>query len=351
VTGGTGLLGGATVEALAGERVIALSRHGAGGWRSGGPRGGRAISTLLAPRTGHVVSGSQASGATHLIGDVTDPRLGLAHDAYRELAARVDVVVHCAGVSDYTTPRRVTEAVNVGGTRNVAAFASCARAAFYHVSSGYIRARGTAVNGRWGAQIYLDSKREAEDAARACETLTAIIRPSIVFGHSRDGSSPSFQGLHRLVAALLEDRLPLLPFAPRTRVDFLPRDTVGALIARLVSGGFRGEYWLTAGADALSFGRVVEIALACGEELGIDVHPPRFVTREMIERLIKPVGGEAVARRLDVLLALTSHMLEEPLPCSLGPADAVELEDVLRRGVEYWSAAQDLRPVAGRVHA
>jgi nucleoside-diphosphate-sugar epimerase len=347
VTGGTGLVGDAIAQALAGASVIALSRHGAEGWGSDGPDGGRAISTLSPRRSGHVVSGSDAQGVTHLTGDVTQPRMGLPRSAYRKLAARVDVVVHCAGVSDFTTPRRVTDALNVNGTRHAAAFAADARAGFYHVSTGYIRARGTAVRGRWGAEIYLNSKREAEGHARACKTFAAIIRPSIVFGHSQDGSSPSFQGLHRLIATMLENRMPLLPFPPHTRVDFLPRDIVGGVIARLVLDEFLGEYWLTAGADAPTFSRVIEILAAFGENLGIDVRSPRFVTRDMIERLIKPVGGKAVARRVDVLLALTSHFTEESLPCSRGPADAVDLERALRRGIEYWSESHGAHAVAG----
>jgi nucleoside-diphosphate-sugar epimerase len=248
------------------------------------------------------------------------------------------VVVHAAGVSDFTTPRRVTDALNVEGTRHVARFAEHARAPLYHVSTGYVEKRGTSVRGRWGAEVYLDSKREAERIAQACPTIAAVVRPSIVFGHSRDGSTPSFQGLHRLVGMMLENRMPLLPFSPRTRVDFLPRDVIGGVVARLVLTGFEGEYWLTAGEDALTFGRVVELLLGFGHELGAELQSPRFVTQDMIDRLIKPAGGEAVARRVDLLLALTSHHVEEALPSSLEDADRVDLEDVLLKAARYWAA-------------
>jgi nucleoside-diphosphate-sugar epimerase len=343
VTGGTGLLGEAVIQALDGATAISLSRHGAGGWESGGPRDRRSISALLPQHSGHVVSGSRARDVAHVNGDVTQPRLGLSPSVYDELSNRVTAVVHCAGVSDFTTPRGVTDALNVQGTRHAAAFAERAGVALYHVSSGYVRARGTAVNGRWGAEVYLDSKRRAERLALRCKTFAAILRPSIVFGHSLDGSSPSFQGLHRLIGMMLDNRMPLLPFPPGTRVDFLPRDLVGRVMARLVMEGFTGEYWLTAGTDAPTFGRVVEILVEFGHGLGIGMHPPRFVTRDMIERLLKPAGGEAVARRLDVLLALTSHMMEEPLPCSRGPAEPVDLETTLRRSAAYWGERHGLR--------
>ncbi len=344
VTGGTGLVGRATVEAFAGTPVISLSRHGAEGWRDGAPRTHRSVSALLPDRHGHVVAGGEGELVEHVVGDVTEARLGLSDAAYAELADRVDVVLHAAGVSDFTTPRRVTDSLNVAGTRNVARFAADARAPLYHVSTGYVAKRGTSVRGRWGAAVYLDSKRESERIARACPTFTAIVRPSIVFGHSRDGTTPSFQGLHRLVGMMLENRMPLLPFSPATLVDFLPRDVVGGVTARLVRERFEGEFWLTAGTDALTFGRVVELLLEFGRTRGFDPDAPRFVTQDMIDRLIKPAGGEAVARRVDILLALTSHHVEEPLPSSLEERDRVDLEDLLRRGAAFWADSQGVKP-------
>lgn len=339
VTGGTGLLGGAVLDALAddpGLAVVSLSRHGARGWSAGVAHGGRAASGLLSGGR-HVVGASASVRAEHVQGDVTHPRLGLADAAYEALAARVDVVLHAAGVTDYTTPRAATEAVNVAGTRHVARFAERAHAPLYHVSSGYVRAQGSAVRGRFGAQVYLDSKRAAEGAAGDCATLAAIVRPSILFGHSVDGSSPSFQGLHRLVGMVLEAQLPLLPFGLETRVDFLPRDVVGRALARCVRERCEGELWLTAGAAAPTFGRVVELLVELAAARGRAVEPPRFVSREMVERLVKPAGGPALARRVDLLLALTSHFGAEPLPSSLPLGGAQELEEALRRGASWWA--------------
>ncbi len=338
VTGGTGLLGSAVLDAFADDAalgVVSLSRHGARGWSAGVPHGSRAASGLL-PGGGHVV-GAASAGTEHVEGDITDAHLGLAGADYEQLARRVDVVLHAAGVTDYTTPRAVVEAVNVDGTRHVARFAERAHAPLYHVSTGYVRAQGSSVRGRFGAQVYLDAKRAAEAVACECATLAAIVRPSILFGHSVDGSSASFQGLHRLVGMVLEEQLPLLPFGPETRVDFLPRDVVGRALARCVQERLEGELWLTAGTTAPTFGRVVELLVELAAARGRDVEPPRFVSRDMIERLVKPAGGPALARRVDLLLALTSHFGTEPLPSSLHLAGAQELEETLRRGASYWT--------------
>lgn len=335
VTGGTGLVGGAIVDALQDVPTLSLTRHGSAGWQSEAPRAGRSAAGLLPGHHGHLVTGGP-EGISHVLGDVTLPQLGLSDQQYGEFAESVDIVVHAAGVTDFTTPRRRTDALNVDGTRHVVDFARRAEAVLYHVSTGYIRAQGTSLRGRWGAEVYLESKRMAERLVEQSGLDVCIVRPSIVFGHSKTGATPSFQGLHSLISMMLENRLPLLPFEPTTRVDFLPCDLVGEVTARLVREGYRGEFWLTAGHDALPTGRIVDLTVEYGRSVGLTLDAPRFVSRDMIDRLIKPAGGDAVARRVDILLALTSHFSQEPLPSSLRDDERCDLETVFRRGVQYW---------------
>jgi nucleoside-diphosphate-sugar epimerase len=339
VTGGTGLVGQAIIEALDhGAEAISLTRHGSDGW-SAGRSGGGSAAGLVPSLHGHVVARVPAAErARHVRGDVTQPRLGLGDGEYERLAQEVDVVVHSAGVSDFTTPRRTTYALNLDGARNVAAFAEDADAPLYHVSSGYVNANGTSLGGRWGAEVYIGSKRAAEEAVRDCRMLAAVVRPSIVWSHSRTGWTPSFQGLHRLVGMMFENKLPLLPFGPQTRVDFLPHDTIGATIAELVRTEFDGEHWLTAGERAMPFGRCVDLVLELGERLGLELDCPRFIDPEMIDRLIRPAGGETVSRRVDLMLALTTHFSsQDVLPSSLSGDEVPDLELAFVRGAEHWA--------------
>jgi nucleoside-diphosphate-sugar epimerase len=351
VTGGTGLVGQAILGALEGVEAISLTRHGVDGWSDGRPASGGSAAGLIPGLHSHTVARVPAAErAEHVCGDVTQPRFGLTDADYAALAERVDVVIHSAGVSDFTTPRRTTYRLNLDGARNVAAFAEVARAPLYHVSTGYVNASGTSVGGRWGAEVYIGSKRAAEEAVRECPMLAAIVRPSIVWSHSRTGWTPSFQGLHRVVGMMFESKLPLLPFEADTRVDFLPHDTVGTVIAELVRDEFQGEHWLTAGAHAMRFGRCVELVLELGERIGLEPDPPRFIDPDMIDRLIRPAGGAAVSRRVDLMLALTTHFSSQPLlPSSLSDGQVPDLEAAFVRGAEHWAERHGYAPRAGAV--
>jgi len=84
---------------------------------------------------------------------------------------------------------------------------------------------------------------------------------------------------------------------------------------------------------------------------GRELEPPRFVTQEMIDRLLRPMGGAALARRLDLLLALSSHLTAEPLPCSLRDAGEPELERVLLRTMAHWAQRTGWAPSRDAVPA
>jgi len=65
-------------------------------------------------------------GVTTVQGDIREPMLGLARQAYAALAAEVDVVIHCAAVTEFYRTNASLEATNIAGTGHVAAFAAAA---------------------------------------------------------------------------------------------------------------------------------------------------------------------------------------------------------------------------------
>ena len=125
-----------------------------------------------------LVHRSPVSGpnVTTALGDIAKPRLGLAEQAYGELAAKVDAVIHCAAITDFNRADGSLETTNVTGTQNVAAFAAAANAVLYHISTAFVH---TKVDGGRGhtAIGYASSKRAAEEVVQSSGAPHVILRP------------------------------------------------------------------------------------------------------------------------------------------------------------------------------
>src|SRR6516165_672959 len=90
-----------------------------------------------------LVHRSPVSGpnVTTALGDIAKPGLGLAEQAYEELAAKVDAVIHCAAITDFNRADGGLETTNITGTQNVAGFAAAANAVLYHVSTAFVNTK------------------------------------------------------------------------------------------------------------------------------------------------------------------------------------------------------------------
>ena len=146
VTGGTGVVGTATVTALvdAGHAVRLLSRHARADSRQW-PAGVEA-------RPGNVTDAASLHGA----------------------ADGCDVVVHLVAIVDEVPPDATFERINVGGTRNVLAEAQRAG----NVRVVYVSSLGADV----GESDYHVSKRRGEELTRAYPGPWTILRPGNVYG-------------------------------------------------------------------------------------------------------------------------------------------------------------------------
>ena len=112
---------------------------------------------------------------TTVLGDVAKPMLGLAEQAYAELATRVDTVIHCAAITDFSRNAGSLEATNVAGTEQVALFAAAAGAVLYQVSTAFVH---TTVDGDRGRTAigYAASKSAAEQVVRSSGVPYVISR-------------------------------------------------------------------------------------------------------------------------------------------------------------------------------
>lgn len=330
LTGASGVVGGALLEQLQDEPVICLTHR-------------RLPERRVACEAG----------------DLTQPRLGLTPVAYRDLAARVGVVIHCAAITDFTAGTTTTQDVNVKGTARILEFAAEAGAVLHYVSTAFVHR--TQLTPAYAPEAiakpdhYLMSKVAAERLVKQAELPGTVIRPSIVSGDARTGRIVRFQGLHSLVLALLRDSLPFLPITEQARIDWVPQDHLAAAIAGLVGCDVRhGEYWVTAGPHALSGRRLVALAQDVASKQGMVLRAPRFIDPEAVERLIRPAFIESmprlIRRRFDEMTKLTALVATETeFPCSYdmpgrSPLDVPTLEAAWRATVAYVLQAKALAP-------
>jgi nucleoside-diphosphate-sugar epimerase len=287
---------------------------------------------------------------TTVPGDIAEPMLGLGEQAYVDLAARVDVVIHCAAVTDFNRTDGSLEATNIAGTEHVAAFAAAANAVLYHVSTAFVH---TTVDGDRGriAIGYAASKSAAEEVVRSSGVPYVIFRPSVVIGDSVTGEMAAFQGLHQVVAGIFAGIVPMIPFDSHWPIDFIPVDVVADAIACVVENRVdEGEFWLSAGDMALSLDEGVAVVVEFARSRGVSIDMPRFVPPEMFDRLIGPVFLDALPGRIRrnvvrMLEFFTTYLQSgQTKPSSLdqlvalGARPLPDQRESLRNSLQYWAA-------------
>jgi thioester reductase-like protein len=182
-----------------------------------------------------------------VVGDITDPRLGLTPALYDELAAAVDSVWHLAAVYDLAVPEEVARRVNVDGTRHVLDFcAACSgfRRLIY-VSTCYVSGErtgrvleGELDCGQGFKNHYESTKFAAEvEVQRRWKRLPAVIfRPAVVVGDSRTGETDKYDGPYYFIRLMMKmpRALPMLGFGPgRARLNVVPVDFVVDAMAEI----------------------------------------------------------------------------------------------------------------------
>jgi nucleoside-diphosphate-sugar epimerase len=320
---------------------------------------GQAVLGRLTDHTTVCLTHNKPVTGPHVVsvqGDLTRLHFGLDRAAYESLADRIDVVVHCAAITGFSVEASRTNDLNVRGTESVIAFAQRADAPLQYVSTAFVTRQELARNGSSTArpEVYLDSKRLAEQAIRDSGVPANIIRPSVVIGDSATGRISEFQGLHNIAGAILRNALPLVPLQPDSRIDFVPQDLVARVILGLVRAGTTGgEYWVTGGEAAPTAGRIVELGLELGRSLGLELDAPRFVSQDMVDRLIRPVFIDALPRgqrrRFDDMLAMTALFhTPEPFHSTYGRLPGIEtlstedLEHAFTVSMRHYAQVKDL---------
>src|SRR5919198_5200258 len=238
VTGATGFVGRAVVQALRGEGYVVrcLVRRGS----EPHLRGVGAIERVE--------------------GDVLAPHL------LDEGMAGCGAVVHLVGIiREHIATNTTFDRVHVRGTVNVAAAAAAAGVRRYvHMS---------ALGAREGARSrYHQTKWAAEEAVRACPLPWTIFRPSVIYGRG-DGFVSVLKGL--------VSRLPVVPLVGGGRLQPVPVEQVAQAVSRaLALPAAVKQVYEVAGPDAVTLGELVDlIGKVLGRRRVLKFHAPRGVAR------------------------------------------------------------------------
>jgi len=215
-------------------------------------------------------------------GDITRPRLGLPVQDVERLQGLVERCFHLAALYDLTAPARVSEAVNVLGTRHVVEFLlQCPHLRkFNYVSTCYVSgtleghiAEDSLPEPAGFRNEYERTKHEAEKIVRAYmdRIPTTVFRPAVVVGDSQTGQTDKFDGPYVLILFFREVRhliywMPNLGFET-TRLNCVPVDFVTTVLGKV---GLSDEF----------IGRTLQIA---------DSDPP--TTAESFQALYHQVTG------------------------------------------------------------
>ena len=238
VTGGTGFIGRRVVSRLldanaAAEVWVLVRRSSLGRFER--------------------LAGSWGDRAKPLVGELTEPHLGLTDQAISDLGP-VDHVVHCAAIYDITAPEAEQRAANVDGTQAVIDLARRLDATLHHVSSiavaGDFHGEYTEDDFDIGQQLptpYHQTKFEAELLVRSAAGLRyRIYRPAVVVGDSRTGEMDKIDGPYYFFGMLA--KLAVLPkltpiMLPDTgRTNIVPVDYVAdALVMLMHADGRDGQ--------------------------------------------------------------------------------------------------------------
>jgi NAD(P)-dependent dehydrogenase (short-subunit alcohol dehydrogenase family) len=231
VTGGTGFIGRYLVERLLkrGGTVHVLVREGSRG-------------RLEELRSGW---GEDGERVIPVIGDLSQPMLGVEAAEIEDLTGRIDHFYHLAAVYDMEAGEAAIRAANIDGTIHAVELANRIEAGCFHLASS-IAVAGL-FKGTWREDMfeeaegldthpYFRTKHESEAIARdQLERPLRVYRPGIVVGDSETGQMDKIDGPYYFFKLIQRIRGVIPPWMPTVgiegkQINLIPVDFVADAI-------------------------------------------------------------------------------------------------------------------------
>jgi NAD(P)-dependent dehydrogenase (short-subunit alcohol dehydrogenase family) len=274
VTGATGFIGRHLVELLLerGGTVHVLVREGSRG-------------RLEELRSAWGVSEDRI---VPVVGDLSQPDLGVSAEEAEALRGNVDHFFHLAAIYDMTADAESQKVANIAGTRHAVELAERIEAGTFHMVSS-IAAAGL-YRGTWREDMfeeaenldthpYFRTKHESERVVREeCDVPWRVYRPGIVVGDSETGEMDKVDGpyyffklIHRIRSAVPQ-WAPMLGIEGR-EINIVPVDFVAKAMDHIAHvEGLDGKAFHLTDPHPKSAGEVIDIFAAAA-------NAPRSVAR------------------------------------------------------------------------
>jgi omega-hydroxy-beta-dihydromenaquinone-9 sulfotransferase len=318
VTGATGFVGAELVARLlsgcADNNIVAPVR--AASDAAARTRGLAVLEEVLA----RAVSLDEARRVHWVAGDLEQRRFGWDDSAWRDWAARVYEIYHCAAATRFDLPIEQAHRINVGGLLQVHAFSVVAAALgefrrLHHVSTAYaagrshcdVRASETLPpdEERYFRNTYERTKARAERFLQDYGAVPwTIYRPSIVVGDSRSGRTRSWNVCYAPMRLIAAGRLRVVPASSGAVLDYVPVDyVVDGMLALGQRSDTEGKtLHLTAGEQRCGVPECLRLI-----DDGVARHKGTTAVRTAV---IRPRRFEVMVRSLRLLRPRTAESLE-----------------------------------------
>jgi len=172
--------------------------------------------------------GAAAARTVPIIGDLTQPRLGVSEADLARLKGSIDHLFHLAAIYDLKASAEIQEKVNIQGTRNVVAFAEAVEVGCFHLTSSIAAAglyEGVFREDMFDEAEELDNpyyrtKHESEGIVRReCSRPWRVYRPGAVVGDSRTGEMDKIDGPYYFFKLIQKMRNLLPPWMPMIGIE------------------------------------------------------------------------------------------------------------------------------------